>query len=227
MRSPECDIFLQRRLDGAGAADPDALELHLTGCPDCRKLHQAAQLLEEGLHELPRPVPPPRLAGRIVSQILADRCSRVRRRWWILPVAAAACLLLTPLGLALLGIFGSRPADSGGPVARRQDQAKPPALAPALEHTVVEAGAAVTDLTDRLAHQTRRRAQQLLTAAAPLDVPAALPNLGTLQAPLDPAAQSLRQAGEGVSAGLETVTGSARRAVAYLVHEFSPLRGDS
>ena len=40
-----------------------------------------------------------------------------------------------------------------------------------------------------------------------------LPGVGELEGPLEPAATSLRQGGQGVSASLQTVAGSARRAV--------------
>jgi hypothetical protein len=52
---------------------------------------------------------------------------------------------------------------------------------------------------------------------------ATLPGMGELQQPLDPAAQSLRQAGHGVSAGLQTVALSARRAVSYFASELPAL----
>jgi hypothetical protein len=88
---------------------------------------------------------------------------------------------------------------------------------------VGEAGSAVAALTDRLAGKTREQARLLWTVAAPLDAAAPLPDLAALPSPLDPAAQSLREAGQGVSAGLATVAGSARRAVVYFTREIPGL----
>jgi hypothetical protein len=220
MNESECDDFLNRRLDGPAASEQAALEQHLAACPACRDWHLTAQLLEDGLRTLPPVVPPPGLAGRIVAQVLAERRSRLRRRWWFLPAAAAACLLLTPLALSLIS------RQSPG-VPEPPPQAKVPQApsSPSVQRSVAEAGAAVANLTDRIADQTREQARLFLTATAPVEVRAALPEPGAWHAPFDPAAQSLRQASQGVSAGLETVTGSARRAVAYLVRELSPLEG--
>jgi hypothetical protein len=44
-----------------------------------------------------------------------------------------------------------------------------------------------------------------------------------LEQPFDPAAQSLRQTGQGVSESLQTVAQSARRAVSYFFRELPPL----
>ena len=51
------------------------------------------------------------------------------------------------------------------------------------------------------------------------------PSLGKfdLEAPLDPPARSLREAGEGVSVGLEPVADSARRVVGLFLRELPPM----
>jgi hypothetical protein len=221
MNYPECHDLLHRRLDGLAADEREPLEQHLAACPHCRDWHQAAGLLEDGLEALPPLVPPPGLADRIVTRVLADRRTRLRRRWWFLPLAAAACLLLTPLTLSFLGLLNA-------PESKVANEQQRPVKVTAetnrsLERSVADAGAAMASLTDRIAGQTRDRARLFLSATAPVEVPTALPDRGSLQAPFDPAAESLRQAGHGVSASLEPVAGSARRAVSYLVRELSPL----
>jgi predicted anti-sigma-YlaC factor YlaD len=219
MNSRECHDFLQRRLDGPSPGERQALDRHLAICPHCREWHHAAQLLTEGVEALPPVVPPPGLTDRIVASVLAERRVRFLRRRWSLTAAAAACLFITPVAVSLLGLLADRGAGLA-PVALQKPSVP---AAPSLERSMAEAGAAVSELTDRIAGQTRKQAQLLLTAATPREIPAALPDLGALQAPLDPAARSLWQAGEGVSAGVETVAGSARRAAAYLVQELPPL----
>jgi hypothetical protein len=89
-----------------------------------------------------------------------------------------------------------------------------------LRESVEEAGSAFAALTDRLAGRTRDQAK-FLFRAAPAEMPQVgpLPGVGALQAPLDPAAASLREAGKGVGAGLEVVAASARRAVWSVMQE--------
>ncbi len=103
----------------------------------------------------------------------------------------------------------------------RNPEPQPPALAPAEVHaglrdTVSEAGSAVAALTERTADETVARTRIL--------IPAVRPSLGTFEMPppIDPPTVALRQAGEGVWAGLEPVTDSGRRAVGLLFKELSP-----
>jgi hypothetical protein len=222
MRFRDCDELLQARLDGPGRG---AVEAHLAECASCRELHAAAELLEAGLRALPRPTPPPGLADRIVAQALAEAPHRLawRQRWQAL--AAAAALLAAP---ALALWLSPRTEVAPTVVAVRTSQ-EPPAApkdepAPSLRQSVEQAGTAVASLTDRLADRTREQAQWLWAAAAPAD----LPPMNPMSAPdpattLDPAAGSLRQAGEGVTVGLETVTAPARRAFAYFARELPTL----
>jgi hypothetical protein len=96
-----------------------------------------------------------------------------------------------------------------------------------LRESALEARSAVAALTEDLAAKTRTQARLLLSAAAPLDplsVPS-LPEVGGLEQPLEPAAQCVRESGHGVSASLETVAGSARRAFTYFLHQL-PLETD-
>jgi hypothetical protein len=97
---------------------------------------------------------------------------------------------------------------------------------PSLRESVAEARSAVAALTDDLAARTRAQAALLWTAAVPpgADPMPALPGVRELEEPLEPAAQSVRESSQGVTASLQTVAGSARRAVSYFLREL-PLEG--
>jgi hypothetical protein len=223
MKCPECDELLRQRLDGQAGFNRQGLELHLAWCAPCREWHQAAQLLEDGLCALPRPTAPADLTERIILRVTADRCQRLRWQRRAVVAAAAACLLLTPLAVSLLGLLaGHSPAPA--PAVTARPPVTPATPGPSVQDSVAEAGSAVASLTDRLAEQTRDQARRLWSVSAPMDVPEVLPGFRALQAPLDPAAQSLREAGQGVSAGIDTVASSARRAVSYFVRELPPLQ---
>jgi hypothetical protein len=220
MNAPECLELLQQRLDGTLGPACELLEQHLASCASCRELHQAAGLLEEGLRALPRPEPHPGLAERIVQRVLAERRSRLRWRRRALVVAAAACLLLTPLAVSLLADFSGPKSPSPQVVQRTQHKS---AVIPSLEESAGEAGTAMAQLTDRLAGQTREQVRLLWGATTALEVASPVPDLETWQAPLDPAARSFRDAGQGVSVGFETVASSARRALSYFAREVPKL----
>jgi len=97
-----------------------------------------------------------------------------------------------------------------------------PTLAPAtpsIRDSVAELGAAVASVTRRAADGTVEQARQLLP-----DVPTpALSETSVLAQTLDPPSRSLLEAGQGVSAGLEPVTDSARRALDLFLREIPPM----
>jgi hypothetical protein len=222
MNCHECLNWLQRRLDG----EPGAPELddHLTHCPTCRGQHVGFQLLLDAFHESRRPMPSPGLAGRIVAHVLADRQARRNRLRVRLAttVALAASLLLA----ALAGYVWLPKSNTGAPgdivkgkvVPERQPAVVEP---PSLSRSVEEAGAAVASLTERIADKGKEQAR-LWWPLTSGEVSRALPPV-KLEQPLDPAAQSLRQTGQGVSESLQTVAQSARRAVSYFFRELPPL----
>jgi hypothetical protein len=229
MNCHECQDLLQRRLDGEALPGTPELDQHLASCPLCRHRFAVSQRLLGGLKRLPRPVLPPDFSQRMVGQILDDRRKRrlrMRRRLWATAALAASLLLM-----ALAGYFGlpdPTPAPRPGPIAERQVEPEPPVPepVPSLRRSAEEAGTAVAALTGRLADTTLEQARLLLTATAPMDVPdLALPDLalGPWDEPLEPAAESLRQAGQGVSEGLQTVTDSTRRAVDFFMRELTVL----
>jgi hypothetical protein len=210
--------LLQARLDGAADLAADGAE-HLRDCPDCRALAAAARRLDEGLRLMAAPAPPPDLAVRIAARVaLVHRRARRRVRWGM-ALALAACVLLA-LGLRLLwrGMPAS-PSVEPGPVVTDKGQSRPdsgpPAEAPTLRQSAAEAGTAVAALTGRTAGETVEKTRALLPRVSGPDIPSA-------ELPL-PAGRPLREAGEGVSAGLEPVTTSARRAVDLFLRELPPM----
>jgi hypothetical protein len=218
MNCHECQDWLQRRLDGELHLPPDGEE-HLARCPACRGEHHAAQLLLDALQEWQRPAPPAGLAKRIVSGALADR--RVRRLRLATMVALAASLLLAALAGYLW--LPKRDAASRQDVAKKEITPAPlPRDAaveiPSLARSVEEAGAAVAALTEKIADRSKEQAQLWW----PFDVSRSLTPV-ELKQQLEPAAQSLRQTGQGASVSLQTVAQSARRAVSYFFRELPPL----
>jgi len=211
---------LQSQLDRQPVGDGTSLEHHLASCPDCRQLHQAAQRLEEGLRHLAPPCPPVGLADRIVTRALGERQARLRFRRRLLAVAAiAASLLLT----ALAGYYWFlRPTDQGPvtpePIANKPPEPEPQPKetpAPSLRESVADATDAVAGLAQRTTDETVGSTWLLwsVVVAPPLKEPAELPP------PFDPTARSLREAGQGLSTGLEPLANSARRAFGLFLRD--------
>jgi hypothetical protein len=213
MTCPHYQSWLQSQLDGEEHGDPLAAECHLRTCPECRVLDAAAQRLREGLLAMTPPGPPADLSSRIVGQILHDR-RRSRRRRVVAWTALAAGLLLT-IGMATAWprIFPSKPTDSGNSasILPKSEHPSPPLR---LRESMAEAGYAVASLTSRAADETVGHTRLLIPAVTggSLDMVDAAP---ALEAPK----QSLREAGLGVSEGLEPVAESARRAVGLFLRE--------
>jgi hypothetical protein len=213
--------LLNQRLDGTAPPGAGGAE-HLRECPSCRALAAAARRLDEGLRLLALPAAPPELAARVVARVVADRRrTRRRRRRWVVTVGLAAGLLLA-LGLRLdwRGHPASPAPEAGAPVVQGgQDpggEIKPPAEAPTLRQSAEEAGVAVAALTRTTAGETVEKTRSLLPQVSGAALPE--PELPSL-----PAARPLREAGEGVSAGLEPVATSARRAVDLFLRELPPM----
>lgn len=217
MNCLESHEFLHRRLDGA-PADPAAMTEHLSACPACCALHAAAQRLEAGLRLLVPPLPPAGLGERVVSAVLSAHRARNRRRRWVLGTAALAASLLVA---ALVGYRLVGPADGPGPVPPTPfvEGAQPEPATPSLRDGVAEASSVFASITRRKADETVGPARLLL----PVVTPPPLDDMGALTEPLDPPARTLREAGQGVSAGLEPVTTSARRAFDLFLREIPPM----
>jgi hypothetical protein len=227
MNCSEFEQCLNQQLDGVRS--PTALEFdqHLADCLRCRELHQATRLLVVGLRARSCPAPAAHLSDRIVAGVLAERRQQRLRRVVQLALAAAVALIVLPLGQRLAHLFPS-PAGSeliAKQAEEKQPEKKTPDVAPRKEHKplaapslttkVEKAQEVLTAWTGRLAEQTREKAQVFLQVAPAVSMPPmGVPVDGTEEdAPLDPAVHSLQEAGSGVTSGLQTVTGSAQRAV--------------
>jgi hypothetical protein len=216
--------LVQQRLDGTPIESPEVLE-HLRGCPDCRALERAARDLEDGLRRLAAPLPPPDLAARIADRVFTDRrrARRRARRRWTATLTLAACLLIA----LVLRLDWRVPKDStdpgrSGPAVSKslrapRNEPATAAASPTLRESVVEAGGVVASLTSQTADETVGPTRWLVPRVSNPQLPEVkLP-------PIEPPTRSLREAGEGVSAGLEPVTNSARRAVDLFLRELPPM----
>jgi hypothetical protein len=221
MNCLQCQQLLQDRLDGLPPTDTAEMNRHLAACPDCRRTHGAVGRLEEGLRLLAPPAPPARLADRIVTAVRSEqgRRRRVRRIVRVaLAVAASLLLVLTLADHRRLGPvrFPPPPRDNpGAPVVHEQR--------PSLRERVAEASTAVVDLAGRTADQTVGQSRLLLPvvmATPPLETPA--DPLSPMETPM----RSLREAGQGVSSGLEPVADSARRVFDLVLREIPAVGSD-
>jgi predicted anti-sigma-YlaC factor YlaD len=206
MECVEAHELMQRYLDGDPAAlDRPDLAAHLALCPDCREWYAAAQSLLDGLRHLTPPQPLAGFAGRVCRQVVAERRRAARARRLLAMSAVAASLLLVGAILYL----GSPREHPGNNIAQRRGL-QPGAGPPSLQRSLEEAGLAVVALTRRTADETVNETKLLLPVSLPQ---AAVADARELEQALQPPAQSLREIQEGMSAGLEPVATSARRAV--------------
>jgi hypothetical protein len=198
MSCEHCVQWLQEVLDGA---EPDlALIEHLVTCPACRDLYESALALRKGLAEMPRPEPTPELTDRVVSAVLFDRKRRQRRRRTFARIAALAASILV-----VLFVSKYRP----GPEPTLKPAAVENVKAPSLRKTVVEAGSIVVERTRKQVDEAIDSTMQLLRRMEGDPPPASA---------VDP----LQEASQGMTASLEPMTGSARRAFALFVRDLSP-----
>jgi hypothetical protein len=225
MNCPECHDYLQQRLDGTPPVDRTALDQHLADCPQCRQLHAAAHLLDEGLRLLGSPAPPGDFTRRIVAQVLtAQRTARFRRRI-LAGFALAASLLLATLAGYFWMTTQTPTSSTPPPVVEHKPgpKVKPPEPAPSV---LEETRTAAVSLTTRLAGRTIEQARLFWKAAPSVIVPP-VSSLPPVAEPLDPAAQTLREASQGVSAGLEPMTTSAWRAADMILRELTPMSSET
>jgi predicted anti-sigma-YlaC factor YlaD len=217
MNCLECQERLQERLDGLPTADQEAVDRHLAACVPCRERHAAAARLEEGLR-LTVPAAAPGLAARVAAAVLADRRRlRTRRFMGAVVGAAAAVLLIVVAGDQLRRVLV--PAPRPEPVAPVAVPEPGPDNLPAvavgsLRDSVAEAGSVVVTFGRRTADE----AVGLLRDFVPPAPEVAMP-----PSPIDPPMRSLETAGQAISAGLEPVTSSARRAFGLLLRDMPPV----
>jgi hypothetical protein len=231
----ESQALLQRRLDGESAVEPAELAQHVADCPGCRDLHAGAGPLMHGLQRLRAAAPPGHLTHWIVAQVLlAERARLLWRRRLRLTAAVAASLLVAAVVGYLQPWRGTQPAQrSGQDVARQQQPADPPHSrpeppyaepGPSLNDSVRQASSALVSLSQRTARETLGPGRRLLLPEV------ASPRTGTapevLAQTLQPPVRSLRQAGAGVSAGVEPVTRATGRALQLFFEEIPSLQTD-
>jgi hypothetical protein len=223
MTCPDCRDRLQQWLDSRSDGAASAPGEPPTLCPACAEWAAAARRLDRGLRLLVPPAPPAYLAERVVALVAADRRRRRYRLLFAASAAAVAALLLLAAWQAFFHADPLAPAPSPDPSAVAQRPA-PSADAPpdapgraTLHDSVAAAGSAMASLTSRTADETVERTRMLW--------PVVEPPLGKfdLQPPLEPPTHSLQEAGQGVSAGLEPVADSARRAVGLFLRELPPM----
>lgn len=211
--------LLNERLDGVPVESPELLE-HLRGCAECRALAAATQRLQDGLRLLTPPAPPPDLAGRIVERVLRDRLRarrRARRRLAVSLALAAGLFIALTLRLDWRMEIPTEKKGDTDAVAKKNSPMPSGNLT--LRESMREASEAVTALTSQAAGETVERARKLVKASrSSLEEVRLAPTIA-------PPTESLRQAGEGVSAGLEPVTSSARRAFDLFLRELPPVDG--
>jgi predicted anti-sigma-YlaC factor YlaD len=219
--------LLQRKLDGEATVRTPELERHLETCSACRELDAAGSLLLEGLKGLSAPALPTGFSERMTALVLKDRQARRRRvRARLLVTAAlAACVLLMALAANLLPRSGER-KHQPGPLAHDGVKTDEAAHGHALDESVADARAAVVSLSERWTDQAKAQGKVIVSAANALtfpDMPQVLEQAEPLN--LEPAARSLKNAGQEVAMTLEPVTRTARRAFAYFVNELPALEG--
>ena len=209
MSCPRSHELLQRRLDGEPIADV-LLDAHLRTCAECRARFAAAARLADGLAHLPPPAPPPTLSARLAGR-LGEEVRALRRRRLIRHSLVAALAASVLVGIALWQFTG-RTDTTPEPAPKQRDpivHTDPPLR---IQDQVTEAGETVAAVFDRAFDQTRKVLPQMSG-----------PDMGDPLPSLDTPAEALREAGQGVGAGLEPVAVSARRAVGMLMHNLTPL----
>lgn len=210
MTCRQWENWLDDRLEGQ--ATP-AWEHHAAVCPECAaRLRDADRLLLALKQQAPLPVPAS-LQARLVQAVLLDQQQRTRPRPRSRAWAASAALLAALLLLAV-GVYLWPRASEGMRVVQEprliQDPpVEPPLLPPERElpwrHNMQRAGQAMASLTVRTAGEAVESTSSLWPMSG-VDWP-------PVQLPPTPPVEPLRSAGERLSAGLEPVTDSARRAM--------------
>jgi hypothetical protein len=165
------------------------------------------------------PEAPAGFIDQVVARVLYDRqAHRSRRRRWLVVTALAASLLLAVLAGRLWSPKGAEPSlpSNPAPIAHRDEKTR---AAPSPRDSAAEAGQAVASLSHKAKVETVEQTRLLWPVAS---TPLSFEGLD-LQTPLEPPSQSLREAGQNVSSGLEPVTHSARRAMNLFWRDLPPV----
>jgi hypothetical protein len=210
MNCHECQELIQRWLDGeTSAAEQPTLDSHLALCASCRDLHASGNRLLEGLRIQGSPVPSADLSMRIRRAVVAQaRRQLVFRRAAVISAAAASIVAVLSANY-----FWPRRGDKPL-VAVVQPNTSDRSLT--LNRSVTEAGEAVLAITRKAADETVGQGRMLLPNVLPDTPRADMPELAAL---LGPPSRSLREIQDNMTAGLEPVTSSARRALDLFLRE--------
>ncbi len=204
--------LLQQSLDGAPIESPEWLT-HLQQCAECRALASAGRRLQDGLRLLTSPLPPPGLTERIVQRVLLER-RRARRRRLATGLALAAGLLLAlTLRINWYGPPHGLDVAPQEPVAKsvpgRTEQ-----TTPTLRQSAAELSEVFAELSSETAKETVGQTSRWVSS-----VPRPSWEGLEIRPTLEPPTHPLREAGEGLSEGLEPVAKSARRALDLFLRE--------
>jgi hypothetical protein len=210
--------LLQQHLDGAG--EPGGLDRHLLDCAGCQARQAELRRFLHALTLLRPPPPPADLAARLTAELCREfrihRARSWRRRLGALAGLVAAAALLLAFGLWW---FPGKPPETNQGTTNAAVSPDPPAP---LRDPMAQASQAVASLTSRTASDTVGRTATLL----PLMSTPGIDTLPTAAPDVEPKLEPLREAADGVSAGLAPMADSARRAVNLFFRDLPMGQGD-
>jgi hypothetical protein len=234
MNCPDAQALLQLQLDGSEVLDRAALERHLTTCPDCRGLFAAAQLLEEGLRLLPRPLPSPGFQARVAAAVVVDRAARMRwRRRLLYAGAVAAVLCVTTFAAVFWQRASQNDLASGTPEVKVvEPDRKPvppappategPSVTEALREARVELGAAAKQAG--AASWPRSGLFQVARRPQEIPMPVSFVGLSPLDQPVSLAHARMRKPVRGSTLGTRLLSNLMRRSLDYFQNRLPPLQ---
>lgn len=192
---------------------PDATA-HLAECEFCRRDVAAARVLLDGLAKLPRPETSRLLTSSIATAIGADKIERRRRstyRWIITGVLTASILILFGFG-TYSSYFSPQPTIVERPAPKRP---APEKMVSPLARGAEDAQKAVESLSRSVAESAKSRINVLAENAMVAITPPPAKD------EVDPAAQSLKNAGLSVAHALDPVATSTARAFDFFAREIA------
>lgn len=223
MNCRECQDLLQMCFDQRRLTVPAGAQEHVRECDACRGNFAAAHALFAGLAQLTAPEPPVTMSAKVAAAVLADR--RVRRRIaayrWYATVSLAACVLL----LVAIGWLMPRPQETTIVQNPGPNKIEPKSEPTPLARSADDAQNAVASLTRSVTETTKSRLKVFLpeTPSKIEDVLPPFPDMGESDPAIDPAAQSLKQAGMSVAQTFEPVAQTAVRAFDFFAREMPVL----
>jgi predicted anti-sigma-YlaC factor YlaD len=221
MNCPEFQAQIHQFLDGEVISDSAEFDSHHRACCACRELRFAAEELARGLRLADWPTPRAGLTDRVVAAVTADRGYQVRMRQVrhrLAAVAASIALVVTVGTLVSRLKAPARPATDASLTMGHEHTSQVVGTL-SLNDSMSEAGSALTSLVEMTARETLLQGQLLLPDRIP--APPIEP-VDAWQQTVERPVESLRQAGQALSTGLEPVAASAQRAFLTFVDDLSP-----